>query len=338
MSTTTIQSSHRARWAAVGAAVAVSVGAGGIGISQAVLDTPEPMAVYTPITPCRLADTRPDFNVGAKNTPMGPEERLVLDGWGDVEGDCNLSNGSSALELNVTAVGATLPTYLAVYPAGEPTPNASNLNPVPGQPPTPNSVTATLNAEGKFEVYNLQGTVDVIIDVVGTYEDHQHTGGDIVDSSITRVDIADEPGLAYEHVADFGGVPALPVAVASVDLHAPASGHVVVQATAGVFMPDAGDDSLVCTLSKDDVAIDDYWVVQDTDDDDTVQTLSVHRPFPVDAGESTFHLVCGMYGGTANMENIELTATYFPTWRGDVDVAPFVPDLSELSDLLDPGI
>jgi len=46
-----------------------------------------------------------------------------------------------ALALNVTAIGATAPTFLTVWPGGT-RPTASSLNPVPGQPPTPNGVIA----------------------------------------------------------------------------------------------------------------------------------------------------------------------------------------------------
>jgi hypothetical protein len=178
------RSSHiRTKWAAIGAAIAVSVGAGGIGIARATVSSPNPLPVYVPISPCRLADTRPDSNVGTKNTPLGAAETWTLDGWGDVPGTCNLPNNTAALQLNVTALGATLPTFLAVFPAGGAVPTSSNLNPVPGAPPTPNSVTATLANDGKFSVYNLQGNVDVLIDVVGYFEDHTHNSTDITNEA-----------------------------------------------------------------------------------------------------------------------------------------------------------
>lgn len=52
-------------------------------------------------------------------------------------------------------------------PDDEPMPNSSSLNPVPGQPPTPNAVTTELAPNGRFEVHNLRGHVHVIIDVNG---------------------------------------------------------------------------------------------------------------------------------------------------------------------------
>lgn len=47
---------------------------------------------------------------------------------------------------------------------------ASNLNWQAGQAPTPNAVTASLSADGALAFYNLAGTVDVLVDIVGYYE------------------------------------------------------------------------------------------------------------------------------------------------------------------------
>ena len=166
-------SAIRTRWAAVGAAVAISMGAGGIGIGHAVTDSGAKPIVKN-IEPCRLASTRPaPDTVGSRTTGIGPDETYDLDGWGSV-GNCNLPNGTAGLALNVTAVGPTAPTFLTIFPAGVARPVTSNLNPTPGQPPTPNAVNVDLNASGRFSVYNLAGSVHVIVDVVGIYDDHNH--------------------------------------------------------------------------------------------------------------------------------------------------------------------
>ena len=163
----------RTRWAAIGAATAIALGAGGLGVIHAT--SPADAAAYVPVVPCRLADTRPDSAVGPRATPIGADEAVVYDGWGDVPGDCVLPAGTRGLQLNVTAVAASTLTNLRLYPADQPTPTASNLNPAPGQPPTPNAVTVTLAAgDGKFAVYNRFGAVDVVIDVLGYYTDHHH--------------------------------------------------------------------------------------------------------------------------------------------------------------------
>ena len=163
----------RTRWAAAGAAVAVALGAGGVGLSQAT--SPDGASTYVPIVPCRLADTRASSSAGPYSEPLGADGVLVYDGWGDVPGDCNLPPGTNGLQLNVTAVNATTLTNLRFYPDGAATPTASNLNPAPGQPPIPNAVTVSLNTTtGKFAVFNRFGSVDVVIDVLGYYTDHHH--------------------------------------------------------------------------------------------------------------------------------------------------------------------
>ncbi len=162
----------RSKWAAVGAAVAVSLGAGGIGITQATTSSGE-RPIYLPIEPCRLADTRVDFRVGPRSAPLGPEETYTLSGQGAV-GNCNLPAESTALSLNVTAIDTTAPTFVSLFPAGADLPVASHLNPLPGQGPVPNAVNVDLNAGGEFSIYNLAGNVNIFIDVVGIYDDHTH--------------------------------------------------------------------------------------------------------------------------------------------------------------------
>lgn len=163
----------RTRWAAVGAAIAVTLGVGGLGVANAALDSGERTS-FVPITPCRLLDTRPGVdNVGPRSSPLGAGEEYVVEARGP-QGDCDLPTGASGIVANVTAVGASSKTNVRLYPAGSPTPTTSNLNPSPGAPPTPNAVTTDLDAAGEFAIFNSRGTVDLFVDVVGYYEDHNH--------------------------------------------------------------------------------------------------------------------------------------------------------------------
>ncbi|MEL6890950.1 MAG: glycosyl hydrolase family 28-related protein [Actinomycetota bacterium] len=181
----------RSRWAAIGAAVVVSLGAIGVGTVAtvgAVTDSGE-RAVYHPIIACRLTDTRDEFQVGPRDTPLGPGETLTIAARG-ANGNCaadDLPDDATALQLNVTALEATLPTFLAITPDGST--DTSSLNPVPGQPPTPNGVTTPLDDDGAFKVFNLQGEVQLIIDVVGFYSDHHHD-----DRYYTEAEIDDRLG------------------------------------------------------------------------------------------------------------------------------------------------
>ncbi len=162
----------RTRWAAFGAAVAVSLGGGGIGLVHATIDSGE-RALLVQIDPCRITDTREDSQVGPRNTPLGPDETHVVDAHG-VNGNCSIPAEASGLSLNVTAVGATQSTNIRVFPAGGAVPTAANLNPAPGAAPAPNAVTTGLNNLGQFSVFNRFGFVDIVIDVNGYYEDHNH--------------------------------------------------------------------------------------------------------------------------------------------------------------------
>ena len=125
------------------------------------------------IEPCRLVDTRVDSQVGPRNMPIGTAEEYDVAAHG-ANGNCNIPADASGLSLNVTALGATAPTNVRIYAADAALPTTSNLNPVPGGAPSPNSVTTDLDAAGAFTVFNEYGNVDVIVDVNGYYEDHNH--------------------------------------------------------------------------------------------------------------------------------------------------------------------
>ncbi|MCU1399210.1 MAG: hypothetical protein JWN62_2319 [Acidimicrobiales bacterium] len=123
---------------------------------------------FVPIVPCRLLDTRADTTVGAQNTPLVGGETIKLAVWG-TNGSCTIPSAATAVVGNVTAVGATRSSYLALFPADAAQPTTSNLNPAPGQPPIPNQVTTGLSADGAMDLFNFAGNVDVIIDLVGYY-------------------------------------------------------------------------------------------------------------------------------------------------------------------------
>lgn len=164
----------RTRWAAIGAAVAVTLGAGGgLGIARAVQSDGE-RAVFVPVTPCRIADTRPaPDNIGARVGPVGAGETVTFDAHGS-NGDCTLPVDAVGLSMNITAVQATSPTNLRFFPADAALPTASSLNPSPGVARSVNAVITDLSPDGRFNVFNASGTVEVIMDVNGFFVDHDH--------------------------------------------------------------------------------------------------------------------------------------------------------------------
>lgn len=124
-------------------------------------------ATFVPITPCRLFDTRPAPDRIGPFGAFGIDDTKTFQARG-TNGKCTIPTDATGLSLNVTAVDATTLTYLTIWPGG-PRPLASSLNPSPGEPPTPNAVTTNLSATGAFNVYNLTGNVDVLVDINGYY-------------------------------------------------------------------------------------------------------------------------------------------------------------------------
>ncbi|BAN02168.1 hypothetical protein [Ilumatobacter coccineus] len=131
--------------------------------------------VLIPITPCRLADTRPAPNtVGPRSAPLAAVDTMTVDAQ-EPGTDCSgmIPADANGLSLNITALNATASSYLTVWPGGD-RPTAASLNPSPGQPPVPNAVTTALSVDHEFEVYNNAGNVDIVVDVNGYYVDHDH--------------------------------------------------------------------------------------------------------------------------------------------------------------------
>lgn len=90
--------------------------------------------------------------------------------WGS-HGNCIIPATATGIATNVTAVNPTAASYLTLYPSdADSRPVASNLNWTPTSPPTPNQVTMALSAVGTVSAFNLTGTIDLIIDIVGYYE------------------------------------------------------------------------------------------------------------------------------------------------------------------------
>jgi hypothetical protein len=122
---------------------------------------------YHPLTPSRLLETRPGFGPIQYSQFWGPgADRSVQITGTTVPG--NVPPNATAVVLNVTAVNPNTGSNLTVYPSGQSRPNASNLNFVGGQT-VPNLVIVGIGTGGKIQIYNNNGYVDIIADVVGYF-------------------------------------------------------------------------------------------------------------------------------------------------------------------------
>src|SRR5262249_50910718 len=73
-----------------------------------------------------------------------------------------------AVSLNVTVVNGTGSSFLLVYPTGTTKPTASNINWADSEAHS-NAVNVKLGTNRSVDIFNNNGTVDVIVDVSGFY-------------------------------------------------------------------------------------------------------------------------------------------------------------------------
>ncbi|HYN32638.1 MAG TPA: DUF1501 domain-containing protein, partial [Ilumatobacteraceae bacterium] len=138
-------------------------GAGGAGGPTAT------MGQFVALSPVRICDTR--NGVDGRRTPIAPGETMTVQiaGVGGVPAD-----GVVAVAVNVTSVNATQPTFLTVFPSGQPLPSSSTLNPVPNRA-VANTTMVGVGADGRIAIFNPFGAVDCIVDVMGYFRPQPST-------------------------------------------------------------------------------------------------------------------------------------------------------------------
>ena len=183
--------SIRTRWAAIGAAVAVTLGTGGLMTASA----SGSQSVFVAITPTRVLDTR--YDVGLDGAFRGNTSRkLDITGTIDYVASTNpdfspnisrkivVPDGATAIVANLTVTQPTNTGFVSIRPGtATGTPSTSNINiPAPGSD-IPNSVTVELPTTGPLAghvdlYYNPVGaTTHLIMDIVGYYTEGTGTPG-----------------------------------------------------------------------------------------------------------------------------------------------------------------
>jgi hypothetical protein len=262
-----------------------------------------------------VLDTRPaPDNIGNRDTPIGASETHTVSTQGSI-GECaGIPAAATGVSLNVTAVDATAPTFLTIWPTGATRPTASNLNPTPGSPPTPNSVTTGLSAGGAFDIFNRFGTVNVIVDINGYYTDHNHDDRYYTQAEVDAAVEGAKSVSAYaggdqEVALEFDGT-----VVRSVTITAPVDGTVIVNSSGYVWLASGADLVARCSLTTGT-----------TIDNDSFQYVEIHssgfasgavsgtRGFDVAAGQVlTVNLVCDEFIGNAMVSDTWIAAVFTP--------------------------
>jgi hypothetical protein len=171
--------------------------------------------LFNPLVPARLLDTRTGTG-GATTLGAGGTISLQVTGRGNVP-----ANGVSAVVLNVTATNPSAGSYVTVWPEGDTRPLASNLNFVAGQTVS-NRVIVKVGMNAKVDLYNANGTVDLVVDVGGWFTDataggtgsgfNPLTTARLLDTRVGGVSALGPGGVLVVQVAGQKGVPAMTAA------------------------------------------------------------------------------------------------------------------------------
>ena len=142
-----------------GTAIAISATGYSATITPAVGVSPS--ALFVPVSPCRVADTR-----NAKGALGGPaiaggasRDFLILDS------SCGIPANAAAYSLNVTVIPQRALGFLTVWPTGQSQPGVSTLNSPAGRI-TSNAAIVPAGANGAITVF-ASDTTDVVLDING---------------------------------------------------------------------------------------------------------------------------------------------------------------------------
>lgn len=121
---------------------------------------------YFPLTPCRAVDTRRATGVnGGPALGSGGQRNF------SIRGTCGVPTTAKAVSLNLTVTQASTSSWLAIWPSGQTRPNVSTINFDSGDPALANGAIVGLSTAAQdLSVYNVSGTVHVLIDVTGYFQ------------------------------------------------------------------------------------------------------------------------------------------------------------------------
>jgi len=137
---------------------------------------------YQPVVPTRIADTRANsgYQGAGQTLTSGRILQVQVTGFGSTTAGDLVPLGADAVVVNITAVNPSASGYLTAYAAGQTMPLASTVNFIAGQT-IANEATITLgNAgflnPGYIDIFNYQGSTDVVVDVQGYYSQDEGFG------------------------------------------------------------------------------------------------------------------------------------------------------------------
>lgn len=154
-----------------------------VAVSAKALGSPGSDLVFTPITPCRIVDTR---NAGGRIAADGTRSFVAYSATdftaqGGDASNCGVPENASAISVKLAASRPSFNGYLTAYPSDVARPLASSLNYISGVD-TSNESHLKLCRPGcptQFSVYSFRET-DLVVDVTGYFIEPEATALDCV--------------------------------------------------------------------------------------------------------------------------------------------------------------
>lgn len=278
----------RSRWAAIGAAVAVSLGGGGLFVANAAVNPAE--SSFVPVDPVRVVDSRTVVGVAGPLSSLADQDVQVTGTINTTGGmKAVVPVGANGVVLNLTAIRPTADGFISVRPGGSTgTAATSSLNFDSGAV-VANSVTVSVPTSGpdageislRFDAFGISGpTANVAVDIVGYTTNATLTALQVGQLSVSAGGDSSAPILATA------------TAVQTVELIAPAAGEVLVSSSLTIYSNDfVNERGARCAISRDGVLGD--VTQQVTLPTGSAGSLAGSRAFPVTEGESlTIDLIC----------------------------------------------
>ncbi|MEM9514494.1 MAG: hypothetical protein AAGA42_06510 [Actinomycetota bacterium] len=264
-------------------------------------------STYVPTAGCRLFDYRPaPDQVGDRSAPLAAGEvhtQQVTGNVGNCTGPLAIPSDAVAVAMNVTIANPTAQSNLRLFPADlTDVPTLSNLNFSAGQAPFPNKVDVALSPAGAIKLFNQNGSVAVLADVVGYY-----TKASLAEIQ-TRLLALENGAMPIAVNDDFVGNETLTMSyepLVDVELTAPVDGTVTLNSMTNAFHNTAGSD-VGCVIARstdaDPVAIGTnlagVHIFESEGPSANDGTISSTRAFDVAAGSTTtFEVRCRASAG-----------------------------------------
>jgi hypothetical protein len=286
-------------------------------------------STFVPTAGCRVTDTRATSTVGPRNTPLGADQSFTVAIHGS-NGECTgalaIPTDAVAVALNVTAVNATASSNIRIFPANLTTvPLLSNLNVSAGAPPTPNKVDVELSPDGNIKVYNFNGSVNIVIDIVGYYTNS--TLKELaarVAASEAKIAVleASEPFAVSNYTGPSVGLTLIPTSVVDVMVTAPVDGQVTVNYSTYVNISIAAAEVRCAPFRSTEMPDAEilntdhgvgWWKTSVTNVGGQGSVSGTAR-FDIAAGTTvTYSLACDERNGQGSVRGRTMTAIFTPT-------------------------